>query len=83
MPKRVLTGRVVSDKMDKTGVVAVVSTPAHPKYGKPMKRTKKYKFHDENNEAKAGDLVRVVECRPMSKDKNWQLLEVVERAVVV
>jgi len=73
-------GLVVSDKMDKTVVVAIERRVAHPVYGKMVTRTKRLKAHDEQNTAKVGDTVRIVETRPMSKDKRWRLLEIVERA---
>jgi small subunit ribosomal protein S17 len=73
-------GRVVSDKMQKTVVVALERRVAHPVYGKMVKRTVKVKAHDEANTAKAGDLVRIAETRPLSKDKRWRLVEIVERA---
>lgn len=73
-------GKVVSDKMDKTIVVAVVDNVKHPLYGKIVKRTYKLKAHDENNECKMGDRVKVMETRPLSKDKRWRLVEIVERA---
>jgi len=76
-------GKVVSDKMDKTIVVAVETTKKHPMYHKTMKVTKKYKAHDENNEAKIGDIVEIMETRPLSKDKNWRLVKVVEKAVAL
>lgn len=76
-------GKVVSDKMDKTIVVAVETTKRHPLYHKTMKVTKKYKAHDENNEAKIGDTVEIMETRPLSKDKNWRLVKVVEKAVAL
>ncbi|MDR1220192.1 MAG: 30S ribosomal protein S17 [Treponema sp.] len=76
--KREFTGVVKSDKMDKTIVVAVETTALHPLYKKYVKRTKKVKAHDEKNEAKIGDTVRVVECRPISKEKCWRLVEIVE-----
>ncbi|MDR0557315.1 MAG: 30S ribosomal protein S17 [Treponema sp.] len=78
--KREFTGVVRSDKMDKTIVVAVETTALHPLYKKYVKRTKKVKAHDEKNEAKIGDTVRVVECRPISKEKCWRLVEIVEHA---
>jgi small subunit ribosomal protein S17 len=80
MPKRVITGKVVSDKMQKTVVVAVESTIPHHRYKKLVKHTKKFKAHDEDNTAREGDIVRIEESRPLSKDKAWRLLEVVERA---
>ena len=73
-------GRVVSDKMDKTIVVAVETKVRHPLYGKTMNRTTKFKAHDENNECNVGDTVRVMETRPLSKDKRWRLVEIVEKA---
>jgi len=76
-------GKVVSDKMEKTIVVAVETYKKHPLYHKRIKYTKKFKAHDENNEAKIGDTVRIMETRPLSKDKRWRLVEVVEKAVIV
>ena len=73
-------GRVVSDKMDKTIVVAVETKVRHPLYGKTVNRTTKFKAHDENNEAKINDRVLIMETRPLSKDKRWRLVEIVERA---
>ncbi|QEK11176.1 30S ribosomal protein S17 [Crassaminicella thermophila] len=73
-------GRVVSDKMDKTIVVAVEDFVRHPLYGKAVKRTKKFKAHDENNECRIGDRVKIMETRPLSKDKRWRLVNIVERA---
>lgn len=73
-------GKVVSDKMDKTIVVAIETSVKHPLYGKIMKRTYKLKAHDENNESKVGDKVKVMETRPISKEKRWRLVEVVEKA---
>ena len=73
-------GLVVSDKMDKTVVVAIERRVPHPVYGKMVTRTKRLKAHDEVNSAKTGDKVRIVETRPLSKDKRWRLLEIVERA---
>ncbi|MBM7096625.1 MULTISPECIES: 30S ribosomal protein S17 [Alteribacter] len=77
------TGRVVSDKMDKTITVLVETYKMHPLYGKRVKYSKKLKAHDENNTAKAGDIVRVMETRPLSKDKRFRLVEVVEEAVII
>ena len=74
------TGKVVSDKMDKTIVVAIEYNVKHPLYGKIVKRTYKLKAHDENNECRIGDRVRVMETRPLSKDKRWRLVEIVEKA---
>jgi len=73
-------GKVVSDKMDKTIVVAIETLVRHPLYGKSMKRTTKFKAHDENNECKMGDKVRIMETRPLSKDKRWRLVEIIEKA---
>ena len=80
MPKRILQGVVVSDKMDKTIVVAVYDNVRHPLYNKIVKKTYKLKAHDELNDAKIGDTVRVMETRPLSKDKRWRLVEIMERA---
>ena len=73
-------GRVVSDKMDKTIVVAVEDFVRHPLYGKAVKRTEKFKAHDENNECTIGDKVRIAETRPLSRDKRWRLVKIVEKA---
>ena len=73
-------GIVTSDKMDKTIVVAVVDNIKHPLYNKIVKRTYKLKAHDENNECKIGDRVKVMETRPLSKDKRWRLVEIIEKA---
>ena len=73
-------GKVVSDKMQKTVVVAIERRVAHPVYGKMVTRTKRVKAHDEENSAKAGDTVRIMETRPLSKDKRWRVVEIVERA---
>ncbi|GAX89312.1 30S ribosomal protein S17 [Effusibacillus lacus] len=81
--RKVRVGKVVSDKMDKTIVVAVESHEKHPLYGKKITVTKKYKAHDENNTAKIGDIVKIMETRPLSKDKRWRLVEVVEKAVIL
>ena len=78
--KQVLQGVVVSDKMEKTIVVEIMTRKLHPLYKKYLTRSKKVKAHDEKNEAKAGDTVRVVECRPLSRDKRWRLAEILERA---
>ena len=78
--RKVRTGKVVSDKMDKTIVVAVEDHVKHPLYKKIVKRTYKLKAHDENNECKVGDTVKVMETRPLSKDKRWRLVEIIERA---
>lgn len=73
-------GQVVSDKMDKTVVVAIADKVKHPLYKKIVKRTVKLKAHDENNECKTGDKVQVMETRPLSKDKNWRVVKVLEKA---
>ena len=78
--RKTRTGKVVSDKMDKTIVVAVLDNVKHPLYGKIVKRTYKLKAHDENNECNIGDTVKVMETRPLSKDKRWRLVEIVEKA---
>lgn len=78
--RKVRIGKVVSDKMDKTITVAIVDNVKHPLYNKIVKRTYKLKAHDENNECKIGDKVKVMETRPLSKDKRWRLVEVIERA---
>ena len=77
--RKTRVGKVVSDKMDKTIVVAVVDNVKHPLYNKIIKRTYKLKAHDENNECNIGDTVKVMETRPLSKDKRWRLVEVIER----
>ena len=73
-------GEVVSDKMDKTIVVAIKTKVRHPLYGKMVNRTRKFKAHDENNECGIGDTVKIMEPRPLSKDKRWRLVEIVEKA---
>lgn len=78
--RRVKQGRVVSDKMDKTIVVVSETRVPHPVYGKIIRKSVKFKAHDEQNDAKSGDTVRIMECRPLSKDKRWRLVEIVERA---
>ena len=78
--RKTRTGKVVSNKMDKTIVVAVVENVKHPLYGKIVKRTYKLKAHDENNECNIGDRVKVMETRPLSKDKRWRLVEIIEKA---
>ena len=77
---RTLTGRVVSDKMDKTVTVLVERRVTHPLYGKVVTRSKKYHAHDEKNECKPGDLVAIQECRPLSKTKNWRVTRLIEKA---
>ena len=81
--RKTLTGTVVSNKMDKTVVVDVASVAQHPLYGKVIKTNKKYKAHDENNEAQIGDVVRIRECRPISKQKSFFVEEILESAAVV
>lgn len=81
--RKVQIGKVVSDKMDKTIVVAVETYKNHDLYHKRIKYTKKFKAHDENNTAKIGDIVKIAETRPLSKDKRWRLVEVVEEAVII
>ena len=78
--RKVRTGRVVSNKMDKTIVVAVEDNVKHPLYNKIVKRTYKLKAHDEENTCAEGDVVRVMETRPLSKDKRWRLVEIISRA---
>ncbi len=78
--RKTRTGLVVSDKMQKTVVVAIERRVPHPVYGKMMTRTRRLKAHDEENSAKVGDTVRIVETRPLSKDKRWRLVEIIERA---
>lgn len=81
--RRVQVGKVISDKMDKTIVVAVETYKKHSLYHKRIRYTKKFKAHDENNEAKIGDVVKIMETRPLSKDKRFRLVEVVEKAIVI
>lgn len=78
--RKVRIGRVVSDKMDKTIVVSVETFVQHPLYGKAVKRTTKFKAHDEENTCNIGDKVRIMETRPLSKEKRWRLVEIIERA---
>ncbi len=78
--RKTRVGLVTSDKMDKTIVVSIVDNVKHPLYGKIVKRTYKLKAHDENNECKVGDRVRVMETRPLSKDKRWRLVEIIQKA---
>ena len=80
--RKVMIGKVVSDKMDKTVVVAVETSVRHKVYNKIVKRTYKLKAHDELNECKIGDTVKVMETRPLSKDKRWRVVEIMEKAVV-
>lgn len=80
MAKRLLEGKVVSDKMDKTRVLEVEERRMHQRYGKIIHRTCRYKFHDEKNRSALGDIVRVIESRPLSKEKHWRLVEVLQPA---
>ena len=80
--RKTRVGLVTSDKMDKTIVVSVTDNVKHPLYNKIVKRTYKLKAHDENNECKIGDRVKVMETRPLSKDKRWRLVEIVEKAII-
>ncbi len=81
--RKVYTGRVVSDKMDKTITVLVETYKFHKLYGKRVKYSKKFKAHDENNQAKAGDIVRIMETRPLSATKRFRLVEITEEAVII
>ncbi|ETP69685.1 30S ribosomal protein S17 [Planomicrobium chinense] len=81
--RKVYTGRVVSDKMDKTVTVMVETQKKHALYGKRVKYSKKFKAHDELNEAKMGDIVRIMETRPLSATKRFRVLEIVEKAVII
>ena len=78
--RRVKQGRVASNKMDKTIVVVTETRVPHPTYGKIVRKSTRFKAHDERNEANVGDVVRIVECRPLSREKRWRLIEIVERA---
>lgn len=78
--RKTRVGKVVSDKMDKTIVVAIEDNVKHPVYGKVIKRTVRFKAHDENNECGIGDKVMIMETRPLSKDKRWRLVEIIEKA---
>ena len=78
--RKVRTGRVISDKMDKTRVVAVEGMTRHPLYGKTIRRTSKFKVHDPENQSHHGDTVKIEESRPISKDKRWRLVEVLEKS---
>ena len=78
--RKTRVGVVVSDKMDKTAVVAIQTKVRHPLYGKMVNRTHKFKVHDENNECGIGDTVRIMETRPISKDKRWRMVEIIEKA---
>lgn len=79
--RKEIQGKVVSDKRDKTITVLVERKIKHPMYGKIMKKSKKFQAHDEQNECKMGDIVRVMETRPLSKTKRWRLVEIIERAI--
>lgn len=81
--RKVQIGKVVSDKMEKTIVVAVETYKKHPLYAKRIRYTKKFKAHDENNQAKVGDVVRIMETRPLSKEKRWRLVEIIEEAIII
>ncbi len=81
MPKKVYAGEVISDKMDKTVVVAVTRTFQHPLYKKTVKKITKFKAHDEENKCKIGDTVQIVESRPLSKDKRWAVIKIMESGV--
>ena len=78
--RKTLVGRVASDKMDKTIVVAIEDSVKHKLYNKVIKRTIRFKAHDEKNEARVGDRVKIMETRPLSKDKRWRLVEIIEKA---
>ncbi len=80
--RKVMVGTVTSNKMDKTVVVSVATNVKHPKYGKIVKRTYKLKAHDEENACQIGDKVKVMETRPLSKDKRWRVVEIMEKAIV-
>ena len=80
--RKTRVGKVVSNKMDKTIVVAIKDKAKHPLYKKTINKTKKLKAHDENNECRVGDRVKVMETRPLSKDKRWRVVEIVEKAVI-
>jgi small subunit ribosomal protein S17 len=79
MPKKIYTGNVISDKMDKTVVVAVTRLTQHPLYKKTIKKIAKFKAHDEENRYKKGDKVSIIESRPLSKDKRWKILDIVRK----
>lgn len=81
--RKTQTGTVVSDKMDKTVVVAVETLVRHPLYGRTMKKTNKYKAHDEENACNIGDRVKIMETRPLSKDKRWRVVEIVRKTVQI
>jgi small subunit ribosomal protein S17 len=79
MPKKIYSGKVVSDKMDKTVVIAVTRLYQHPVYKKTVKKVTKFKAHDEENRCKLGDTVSIVETKPLSKEKRWTVLEIIEK----
>jgi small subunit ribosomal protein S17 len=79
--RKTRVGEVVSDKMEKTIVVAVTRLVRHPLYGRFVKKTSKFKVHDENNECQTGDVVKIMETRPLSKDKRWRLVEVTKKVI--
>lgn len=81
--RKTIIGIVVSDKMDKTVVVAIEEHKEHPVYKKIIRRTKKYKAHDEENVCKVGDKVKLMETRPLSKDKNWRVVQIIEKAPIL
>ena len=81
--RKVRTGKVISDKMDKTVVVLVETLRRHPLYKKVIRHTSKFKAHDENNDCKVGDIVKIVETRPLSKEKRWRVVEIISRKEVV
>ncbi len=78
--RKVRVGKVISNKMDKTVVVAVERTTPHPLFGKIMRQTRKFKVHDTNNECSVGDKIKIMETRPISKDKRWRLVEIIEKS---
>jgi len=80
MPKKIYTGKILNDKMDKTVVVGVTRLYQHPMYKKTVKKLTKFKAHDEENKCKVGDKVTIVEPRPLSKEKRWDVLEIIEKA---
>ncbi|MBC8552202.1 MAG: 30S ribosomal protein S17 [Nitrospira sp.] len=82
MPKKIYTGEVISDKMDKTVVVAVTRLTQHPRYKKTIKKVAKFKAHDEENKCSAGDKVSIIESRPISRDKRWKVMDIVKRGNV-
>ncbi|MBM4128513.1 MAG: 30S ribosomal protein S17 [Nitrospira sp.] len=79
MAKKIYTGKVVSDKMDKTVVVAVTRLFQHPRYKKTVKKVTRFKTHDEENKCRIGDTVKIIETRPLSKDKRWRVLEIIQK----